>query len=240
MLHITQNADFCLMVTVLPNRFERIPALQIRLLQGFSYTKKAARGMNGLLLGECDGKMKAMKLNETGANEMKKACIESVTVQKVDKDTELMRQLLCFVENFSWAEVREHTLRVISRWEFEEWETPFAAVLDGRIVGMGTVMKTDYYPLPEIFPWVSTLFVSEEYRGNGICGRLIAFANDYAGKIGFEKTYIPTEYTGLYEKYGYRHVRDIVNYAGGMDRLYVRETGRNSAPAAVMRQTGEG
>ena len=27
----------------------------------------------------------------------------------------------------------------------------------------------------------------------------------------------------MYEKYGYRYLKDIVNYGGGTDRLYVKE-----------------
>lgn len=148
---------------------------------------------------------------------------ESIKFQKVDSDTELMQQLTDFVATFSWEEVKEHTLRVLSNWEFEEWETPFVAMINGRIVGMVTLMKTDYYPLPEIYPWVSTLFVSEEYRGNRISEKLIDFANEYAKGIGFEKTYIPTSHVGLYEKYGYSYVKDIVNYGGDTDRLYAKE-----------------
>ena len=146
-----------------------------------------------------------------------------ITIQKVDKGTETAEALLEFVKNFSWNEVKEHTIRVIKNWEFEEWETPFVAKSDDRIVGMVTIMKTDYYPLPEIYPWISTLFVSEEYRGKRISKKLIDFANQYAKSIGFDKTYIPTEFIGLYEKYGYCYVKDIVNYGNGIDRLYVRE-----------------
>lgn len=32
-----------------------------------------------------------------------------------------------------------------------------------------------------------------------------------------------TEHIGLYEKYGYRYLKDIVNYGNGKDRLYVKE-----------------
>lgn len=144
-------------------------------------------------------------------------------IRKVDKDTELSVQLIDFVRNFSWDEVREHTLHVLENWEFTDWETPFAAISEGRIIGMVTVMKTDYYPLPEIYPWISTLFVSEEYRGKRISQKLIEAAEEYARVSGFEKTYIPTEFVGLYEKYGYSYVRDIENYGGGVDRLYAKE-----------------
>ncbi|HPY84347.1 MAG TPA: GNAT family N-acetyltransferase [Ruminococcus flavefaciens] len=144
-------------------------------------------------------------------------------IRKVDKDTELSKQLIDFVRNFSWDEVREHTLHVLENWEFTDWETPFAAISEGRIIGMVTVMKTDYYPLPEVYPWISTLFVSEEYRGKRISQKLIEAAEEYARASGFEKTYIPTEFVGLYEKYGYSYVRDIENYGGGVDRLYAKE-----------------
>ena len=149
--------------------------------------------------------------------------MEMIDLQKVDKGTPLANDLLNFVKNFSWLDVKEHTVRMLENWEFEEWETPFAAILNGQIIGMVTIMKSDYYPLPEIFPWISTLFVSENHRGNRISEKLIDFANQYAKNIGFEKTYIPTEYIGLYEKYGYRYVKDIVNYGNGIDRLYEKE-----------------
>ena len=149
--------------------------------------------------------------------------MEMIDLQKVDKGTPLANDLLNFVKNFSWLDVKEHTVRLLENWEFEEWETPFAAILNGQIIGMVTIMKSDYYPLPEIFPWISTLFVSENHRGNRISEKLIDFANQYAKNIGFDKTYIPTEYIGLYEKYGYRYVKDIVNYGNGIDRLYEKE-----------------
>ena len=31
------------------------------------------------------------------------------------------------------------------------------------------------------------------------------------------------ELNALYERYGYTYVKDIVNYGGGTDRLYVKE-----------------
>ena len=144
-------------------------------------------------------------------------------IRKVDKDTPLARQLIEFVEHFSWEEVKEHTLQNLNNWVFTDWETMFVALVDGKIVGMGSIAKTDYYPLPEIFPWVSCLFVSEDYRGQRISQKLVDYANDYAKSLGFERTYIPSEHVGLYEKYGYTYLKDIVNYGGGVDRLYVKE-----------------
>lgn len=38
--------------------------------------------------------------------------IDSLEIRKVDKDTEFAEKLLDFVENFSWKEVKEHTVNI--------------------------------------------------------------------------------------------------------------------------------
>ena len=144
-------------------------------------------------------------------------------IVKVEKDTELAKELLQFVENCSWMETKEHIAWMIKTWVFTDWEAMFVVIKDERIIGITSIMKTDYYPLPDIFPWVSCVFVSEEYRGQRISERLISYANCYAREQGFERSYIPTEYVGLYEHYGYHYLKDIVNYGGGVDHLYVKE-----------------
>ena len=149
--------------------------------------------------------------------------MDTLEIKKVNRGTDLADKLICFVENFSWEDVKDHMLGVLREWAFTDWETVFVAIADGRIVGMTSIMKTDYYPLPEIYPWISSVFVTEEYRGYRISEKLIDFANKYAREIGFEKTYIPTEFIGLYEKYGYCYIKNIINYGNGIDRLYAKE-----------------
>lgn len=149
--------------------------------------------------------------------------MDTLEIKKVDKGTELANKLIRFVENFSWEDVKVHMLGELRTWSYTVWETPFAAILNGQIVGIAYIRKEDYYPLPEIYPWVSGIFVMEDYRGHRISEKLISFANEYAKKNGFDKTYIPSTHIGLYEKYGYRYIRDILNYGNGIDRLYVKE-----------------
>ena len=62
--------------------------------------------------------------------------------------------------------------------------------------------------------------MEEAFRGRHISRQLIDSANAYAKELGFSKTYIPSVHTGLYEKFGYTYVKDIVNYGGDTDRLY--------------------
>lgn len=149
--------------------------------------------------------------------------MDTLKIEKVDKGTVLADELICFVENFSWEDVKEHMLGELRAWTFTDWETPFAATVNNKIVGIAFIRKEDYYPLPEIYPWVSGVFVSESYRGHRISEKLIDFANEYAKQYGFDKTYIPSIHTGLYEKYGYYYLMDIVNYGNETDRLYIKE-----------------
>ena len=144
-------------------------------------------------------------------------------VIRIEKNSEYHSLLLDFVKKCSWEDAKEHIAWMIENWVFTDWEAVFAALSDEKIVGMCSIMKTDYYPQPDIFPWISSVYVDDKYRGHRISGMLIDFANNYAVSQGFSKTYIPTEYVGLYEKYGYRYLTDITNYGGGTDRLLVKE-----------------
>ena len=148
--------------------------------------------------------------------------LDDFFVRQVRPGTPLAEQLLAFVKNCSWTEAKDHLAGLIENWAFSDWETMFAATTGNRIIGMVSVMKEDYYPLPDLFPWVSSLFVSEGYRGLRVGGKLIACANDYLRDRGFGRSYIPSPYAGLYERYGYSYVREITNYGGGVDHLYVK------------------
>ena len=144
------------------------------------------------------------------------------SVRKVDHGTPLADQLLSFVKNCSWVEVKDHIAEKISKWDFSDWESMFVAVEDDQIIGMASALKEDYYPLPDLFPWISTVFVSEEYRGLRVSEKLIACANDYLRENGFSQSYIPSSHVGLYERYGYFFVKEITNYGGTDDHLYVK------------------
>ena len=151
--------------------------------------------------------------------------LDDLSIEKVDKGTDLANELLSFIENCSWTEAKDHIADLVRNWEFTDWETMFVAKSKGKIIGMASAMKEDYYPLPDIYPWISCVFVSEEYRGQRISGKLIDHANEYLKEHEFRKSYIPApvENVGLYEHYGYSFVKEITNYGGGDDLLYSKD-----------------
>ncbi len=48
-------------------------------------------------------------------------------------------------------------------------------------------------------------------------------AQAYAKAQGFRRVYIPSGMVGLYEKYGYHKVDELVNYGGGRDAVFAKE-----------------
>lgn len=146
----------------------------------------------------------------------------NIIIKKIEYGTSLCKEFIDFANNCSWI-CGKHISDNVRNNVFKDWEAEFVALDGNKIVGYTSIMKTDYYPTDEYFPWVSGIFVAEEYRGNRISGLLIDYANEYAKSFGFSKTYIPSEYLGLYEHYGYQYVRDIRNYGGEMDHLFVKE-----------------
>lgn len=149
--------------------------------------------------------------------------LDDLEIRKVEKGSNLSDELLAFIENCSWDEVKEHMTDLVRNWRFIDWETMFVAKADGKIIGMTSVMKEDYYPMPELMPWISCVYVSEEFRGLRVGGKMIDHANEYLRGLGFTQSYIPSDHVGVYEHYGYHYIKDIVNYGGGTDHLFVKE-----------------
>jgi len=145
-----------------------------------------------------------------------------IHVEKLKKDTRLAEQFVDYAESCSWI-AGPRIAQGVKNWAATDWEAEFVALDGDKIVGFGSIAKEDYYPDKDIFPWVSGIFVDEAYRGQGICGKLVNAINVYAKEQGFTKTYTPTEYIGLYEHYGYRYLKDLTNYGGDVDHLFVKE-----------------
>lgn len=146
----------------------------------------------------------------------------NVDVLRVDLDSPAAEELACFAENCSWV-AGKHMAGLIRQKLFEEWESMFFARYEDRIIGYCTIRKTDYYPENKYSPWISGVFVDENYRGHRVSQRMINFAEQYAKTIGFHKVYIPSGMIGFYEKYGYTYLDDLVNYAGDIEHVFYKE-----------------
>lgn len=143
-------------------------------------------------------------------------------VLRVLPGTQLWRELADYAENCSWV-AGKHLAQMLRENRFHDWEAVFAAVENGAICGYCTLLETDYYPENRYHPWISSMFVDERARGNRLSGSLIEAAAAYARDCGFRRAYIPSDISGLYEKYGFAAVDTLVNYGGDTDTVYARD-----------------
>ena len=123
--------------------------------------------------------------------------------------------------NCSWI-AGKHIADVLEKNTFQEWESVFVAVMNEKIVGYCTLLETDYYPENRYFPWISSIFVEEVFRGRRISELLINEATEYAKCTGFQTVYIPSDIVGLYEKYGFEKIDVLTNYGGDIDNIFAK------------------
>ena len=129
-----------------------------------------------------------------------------------------------FAQNCSWK-AGPVLAKKMRQNAFLAWERVFAACVDGETAGFCTFSQKD--ELPDIYdftPFIGFVFVGKKYRGNRISQLLIHKAMDYAHALGYEKIYILSGETGLYEKYGFVKLGDYETTCHTVDQLFVRST----------------
>lgn len=148
---------------------------------------------------------------------------QEVTVTRIMPDNPDLRHALAdYAQNCSWV-AGPHIAGMLRENRFTGWETAFAAIRNGRIIGYCTFLRTDYYPENRYWPWISSIFVDEEHRGRGVCGMLIGAAIRHAQQCGFRRVYIPSDMTGFYERYGFERIDELRNYGGDIDHIFARD-----------------
>lgn len=141
---------------------------------------------------------------------------------KIEPNSERWADLIGFAKSCSW-EAGKHLANMMEKNLFTDWESVFAVISDGEIVGFCTFLKTDYYPENRYSPWISSIFVDEAHRGNRISGKMIQRVIGYAKEQGFKNVYIPSDMLGFYEKYGFARIDELQNYSGDFDHVFVKE-----------------
>ena len=107
-----------------------------------------------------------------------------------------------YAHNCSWS-AGQNLAKQMYQHKFNDWERVFAATENSKIVGYCTLSATDCIPNVTYTPYISFVFVDEQYRGNRLSEKLIRFALEYAKKLNFDRVYLVSDHVNLYEKYGF-------------------------------------
>jgi len=131
-------------------------------------------------------------------------------------------KLIEFVKKSSW---RESPI-IAKNWEennYLDWERIFMAVENNSIVGHCSLNEKDSVPDVKYTPYIQSIFVNEQFRGNRISEKLILHAMSYAKTLGFEKVYIVSDHKNFYEKYGFVKIDEKNDYRGESQGIFVHD-----------------
>ncbi len=145
---------------------------------------------------------------------------------------------------YSWVTLREkpELKEKAATWFHDKWKVPQEAYLtcmdaylnkeneygwylclDGeRIIGGLGVIENDFHDRKDLTPNVCAVYTEEEYRGQGIAGRLLDLAVEEMKSRGITPVYLITDHTGFYERYGWEFLC-MVQEEGKPDktRMYI-------------------
>lgn len=94
---------------------------------------------------------------------------------------------------------------------------------DLQINGFGAIVEQDYLPLPKLSPWISSIWVDPDHRGEHLSGKIVAFLEDAIRMLGAPKAHILTQHKGLYERFGYTFIQEMPEPMHQHDYLYLKE-----------------
>ena len=88
-----------------------------------------------------------------------------------------------------------HTVNPVPRW--------YMAVQGERIIGGLGVIENDFHDRKDLAPNVCAVYVEEDCRGQGLAGRLLAYACGDMHALRVDTLDLLTDHTGFYERYGW-------------------------------------
>lgn len=103
-----------------------------------------------------------------------------------------------------WHVPREAYLECMMAYLNNETEYGWYLCLDeNRIVGGLGVIENDFHDKKDLTPNVCAVYTDEDYRCQGIAGRLLNMAVEDLRSKGISPVYLLTNHTGFYERYGW-------------------------------------
>ena len=107
----------------------------------------------------------------------------------------------------------------------------FIAIKNKQLLGSVTLDKEDMDTRKQLTPWLASLFVKPEFRGQGIATRLIKFCTQYAQQRGFKNVYLFTEdQTEFYKQRGFRFIETLEYRNAEVDLMSHRLINKITSP----------
>ena len=151
---------------------------------------------------------------------------EQVTL--IEESFERVIEFLCRVDRengYQYVTLRERPdlKDAAAMWFHSKWNVPMEAYLEcmeaylnheteygwylclngSRIIGGMGVIENDFHDRKDLSPNVCAVYTEEEYRCQGIAGKLLNMVVEDMKSKGITPLYLLTNHTGFYERYGW-------------------------------------
>lgn len=84
-------------------------------------------------------------------------------------------------------------------------------VRENVLLGFISLFRYEDESNKELTPWYATMYVKNEYRGNGYSKILNNAILKEAKMLGYKKVYLKTNLINYYEKFGAKYIRNLEN-----------------------------
>ena len=106
--------------------------------------------------------------------------------------------------NSKWGVPTEAYLECMDAYLAGETELGWYLCLDGeKIVGGMGVIENDFHDRKDLTPNVCAVYTEEDYRKQGIAGKLLNLTVEDLRARDISPAYLATDHTGFYERYGW-------------------------------------
>ena len=121
--------------------------------------------------------------------------------------------------NLSEDEYKLKIIRKVQKMK-NNFDNPYYCKLilldDDILVGFISIFEHDGNARKDLSPWYATMYIKEEYRGNGYSKILNGAILKAARHRGFDKLYLKTTLDNYYEKFGAK----FMEYIDDEEKLY--------------------
>ncbi|MGR5692050.1 GNAT family N-acetyltransferase [Enterocloster clostridioformis] len=122
-----------------------------------------------------------------------------------------------------WGVPEEAYLKCMEAYLNHETEYGWYLCLDGgKIAGGLGVIDNDFHNRKDLTPNICALYVEEEYRCQGIAGRLLNIVVRDMKSKNITPVYLITDHTNFYERYGWEFLCMVQEEGeAGLIRMYM-------------------
>lgn len=122
-----------------------------------------------------------------------------------------------------WGVPKEAYIACMDAYLKRDTEYGWYFCLDGdRIVAGLGVIENDFHDRKDLTPNVCAVYTDEEYRCQGIAGKLLNWVVEDCRRKEISPIYLVTDHTGFYERYGWEFFCMVQgNDEPEMTRMYI-------------------